>query len=152
MADYDRPVANRGIRDIETVGSFLYQSKIIPDFVLTSSALRASTTASEICKKLCFNGPIESHRVLYFGGVSSLVDIIRSVDDKFKHVFAFFHNPDINELAIDRMKVPVKNIPTLGCVFTECDERHWKHWSIEKATLRGFTSPKRLKKGIIPEL
>lgn len=152
MADYDRPVANRGIRDIEVVGSYLYQAKIFPDFVLTSSALRASSTASGICNKLNYSGPIETHRVLYFGGLSNLLDLIKSVNDDFEHLFVFFHNPDINEVSIDRLKVPVNNIPTLGCVFTECDERHWKHWSFEKATVRGFTSPKRIKKGITSKL
>ncbi|NJL86451.1 MAG: hypothetical protein HC886_11465 [Leptolyngbyaceae cyanobacterium SM1_1_3] len=44
-SDHQRPVAKRGLKAAKAVGKFLAAADQIPDQIITSSALRAKTTA-----------------------------------------------------------------------------------------------------------
>lgn len=145
MVDYDRPVANRGLRDMELMGTALHKRALIPDFVLSSGALRAYDTAKGICNYLGYKGKIKTTDALYFEGVSAIERLVQSVSDKHQTLLVFFHNPDINEIAIDLLGLEVENVPTLGCVFTECEERYWKNWSYKNTTVSDFLKPKWLR-------
>lgn len=146
LADYHRPVAKRGLRDIELVGNYLRSGKEFPDFVISSGALRAHTTACGICKILGFDGPIETSTQLYFEGSDAIINQIRGLDEKHSVVFMFSHNPDLNELCIGQLGLTVENVPTTGVVFTESLAETWREWMPQNAEIKGFLRPKDLLK------
>ncbi len=47
MSDYDRTLSAKGIREAQTVGRYMKSNKMLPDFVLSSSALRTTQTARD---------------------------------------------------------------------------------------------------------
>lgn len=124
------------------MGKALKERLVVPDFVLSSGALRAYHTARDVCALTGFKGAISVSDRLYFDGTAAIQKLIQSTPEKVVTLFVFFHNPDINEIAIDLLGLDVNNVPTLGCVFTECEERYWHNWTYEKAVLNGFLRPK----------
>lgn len=144
LADYDRPVANRGLRDIKNVSKFLKERAIVPDMVITSGANRAKTTAVEIFKPCGYQNEIVVNDELYFKGVNGVLSIIIGLSNHVKHVFICFHNPAINEIAIDNLGLNEENVPTLGMVFCESTAPSWKEWTFDNTKIVGFVKPKYL--------
>ena len=145
LADYHRPVAKRGFRDIELVGNYLRKGKIIPDFVLSSGALRAYTTASKICELIEFSGEISVSDRLYFEGSGAIINEIRQLHERYSRVFLFSHNPALNEICLDLLGLNVSNLPTCSCVFTASHCSNWTEWKPEKVKVTQLLRPKELR-------
>jgi phosphohistidine phosphatase len=67
LADHDRPLKARGIRDVPRVGELIREKGLTPDLILSSTAVRAKDTATMVGDSCGFEGPIQFHRALYHG-------------------------------------------------------------------------------------
>ncbi|MDQ6668717.1 MAG: histidine phosphatase family protein [Thermoproteota archaeon] len=50
MADHDRPLNKRGKRDAPLVGRLLKREDLVPDSIISSTAIRARSTAEAVGK------------------------------------------------------------------------------------------------------
>ena len=99
LADWERPLNNRGKKDALLIGYKLAEENIIPDKIISSSAKRAYDSAKRIAE--CINYPESKIAItdnIYLAGLPQLVQLIQNLKDKWKHVFLFGHNPYFTEL------------------------------------------------------
>ena len=151
LDDHDRPLNKRGERNAPAMGERLKTLGMCPDVVFTSSAVRAATTAQIICGKLDFpEEEIVRKDGLYHADVLKWLGIIRELDDAWKIVMAFGHNPGLTELVAGVWRLPILNVPTCGAVVLTFDGGTWKKAALDKPVTATFDYPKN--KSALPEV
>jgi phosphohistidine phosphatase len=100
LPDRDRPLNERGLRDVATMGQRLAQRGVTPDVLLASPATRALTTAEHLAKALGIKRKdIVVVERLYAAAVNDLLGVIQEQGDKPSCVMIVAHNPGLTELA-----------------------------------------------------
>ncbi|MEO1979465.1 MAG: histidine phosphatase family protein, partial [Fuerstiella sp.] len=140
LADIDRPLNNRGIRDAPVMGQRLLARLLIPDLIVSSPAVRTLTTAQAIAHELgCSSEAIVVNDQLYAACPQDVLDVASLFDDSVQLAMVFTHNPPITELANRFSEAPIENVPTCGVLTVEASA-----WSrIDVATLVDFDYPKK---------
>ena len=98
VPDHDRPLSARGERQAPQVGQRLKAENLVPQWILSSTAERARTTA-ELCAEACgYREQIELVSGLYMADVDQLIRIIRQLPDEHDTVMLVGHNPGLEQL------------------------------------------------------
>lgn len=117
LPDRERPLAERGRRDVEKMGKRLAERGVKPELILTSPALRALATAQAIAGRLdCRHQAIEVDERLYACPADDVLEVIQRLGDQLKRVMLVGHNPELVELA-NRLSAEIVEMPT--CAIAE---------------------------------
>ncbi len=100
VADHDRPLGRRGIRDAPVMGRWLREAGCVPDRVLCSTARRARETWELAQTSLAAIPPATFDRGIYEGGATELLAFIRQAPAVVGTLLLVGHNPAIEELAL----------------------------------------------------
>ena len=65
LSDHDRPLDKLGENDALHMGKLMKDKDIIPSFIISSTALRAKTTAELVAKGCGYQGDIVLNQSLY---------------------------------------------------------------------------------------
>lgn len=146
LSDHDRPLNDRGQRDCPRMVEALRQRGIAPDAVLSSSAVRARTTAEAIVRGL--GGTPESiHLVpeLYLAAPNTILLQIQRLDESAETAFIFGHNPGMHEVVNSLDKAGgVEDFPTLAVACFEFDLDHWGEVEWDTGLLMELIIPRSL--------
>ena len=143
LNDHDRPLANRGITDAPKMAKRLKKRGIVPDLLLSSSAVRAAETAKITAKILDF--PIQNigyEKGLFHASPHQILKIIRRQSDTVNTLLVFGHNPGFNDLII-YLGGDLDNLPTSGQFGFKLNSEHWADLSSETAEVWFFDYPKK---------
>ncbi len=145
LADIDRPLKKRGVRDAREMSRHLQEQEVFPDLILSSPAKRAFQTASIFLET--FEGKdidVQRNNGLYFEGAKEMISIIRNIKDAYSSVFLFSHMPDIAGLFSDLSGNFTYEYPTcaVGHLVFEVDE--WQQVGIGKGKSQFFLYPKMM--------
>lgn len=100
LADIDRPLNSRGYRDAHTMSRLMNEKKVLPDLIISSPAIRAISTALIFCRNFKLQASeIIINENLYETSVHQYLGVIKNVDDRYKNIMLFAHNPTISNLA-----------------------------------------------------
>jgi phosphohistidine phosphatase len=142
IADFDRPLNNRGKNDAPAMGKEMLKRKWIPDIILTSSAKRAASTAKRIADEIKYDRKdIEQIDSIYESHYSAYVSEINNVKDKFDSILIVGHNPGISRLTYYLTGESVE-FPTCALAKIEFDADSWEKISFDTGFLREFITPK----------
>src|SRR5689334_3964823 len=98
--DHDRPLGKRGEHDAPFMAKIFRDKKMNVDLIASSTALRALDTAREFAKKLEYKKEKILHASeLYLAEAEDLFDYVKALDDDYKTVMLFGHNPGITRFA-----------------------------------------------------
>lgn len=98
VKDHLRILDQQGVLDAEKLGQFLLQEGIVPDVVLSSSAVRASRTEAIIVENLELPSSIINRKdELYNATAETILSVIQSVDPTKNIVMVVAHNPGISD-------------------------------------------------------
>jgi phosphohistidine phosphatase len=137
LPDKKRPLADRGKRDAPKIGKRLAKRDVRPNLILSSPAKRAITTARIFAKRLRYDPKdIVVDDRLYPGRATQLLRMIRDLDDHWKRVMIFGHNPALAEL-VRGMSSEITRMPTSAVAQFTFDAKSWSQ--IGKATLARMT-------------
>jgi len=95
VSDHDRPLNDRGEREAPLVGRYLREHHLVPDWVLSSTALRAHQTARHLVESSGFAGEIDLRRELYLAAPDSFVRVLRALTQDPQCVALVAHNPGL---------------------------------------------------------
>ncbi len=98
LADYDRPLNERGKYDAPRMGAWLKQQEMVPELIISSSAERALNTAELVAMAADFAGELRPERTFYFAGPSIYVEVLNNTPDSYERVMVVGHNPGMEEL------------------------------------------------------
>ena len=125
LPDHERPLNHRGRRDAPRVGARLRERGVVPDVIVTSTAVRARSTAEILAKAIDLgSGRIVEDDRLYGATPDGLLEIIRALDDESTSIMVVGHNPEIGELA-SRLSDEIAEMPTCAVAEFRFDVADW---------------------------
>lgn len=144
LADFMRPLNDRGRRDAPVMGHRLRRSGVEPDLIVSSPAARAIQTARIIAGRIDFPeaGIVEDGRI-YEASAQELLALVRRLPDDRRDVMLVGHNQGLSDLVSLLLRPVIDNIPTCGVVRLLCDAQHWHDIKPGRATLLLFDYPKK---------
>lgn len=149
MDDFDRPLKKRGELAALRIGQWLKQEQLIPDYMVSSPANRAISTATGVYKAMLLSEPnIVNDKRLYMQGINPIKTLLAEIPAQSSRVLLVGHNPDFEELIgflIGSQNLPLvdKLLPTAAMArLTMPDD--WSQLSTECARLLSITYAKTL--------
>ena len=114
-----------------------------PDFMLSSPAMRAVTTAEIIAKKLYYKlKDIVADDRLYAGEADDLLNVVHKLGDKLERVMLFGHNPELTELA-HRLSIKITHMPTCAVAEFTFVAKSWSNIGKAKPAKVALDYPKK---------
>ena len=123
--DFDRPLNERGRKDLPRVGHLLSQYGPRPDAVLASSALRARQTATGLAAALTLSvETLHFDAALYLAPPTTLAQRAATFPDSVQTGLLIAHNPGIEDW-IKQVSGAQVRLPTAGLAAIELDTLSW---------------------------
>ena len=98
LEDYDRPLNKRGRSEAIKMGKYFKEMDILPNLIITSSALRAIETTKYVCKHAGYESLIEVDSSLYGSDIDNYISVISAAFKTRDRVLIIGHNPALEEL------------------------------------------------------
>lgn len=146
LSDHDRPLNKRGRKDAQLMGSELSNRDVSIELIVSSSAVRAITTATLIAKELDYDiERIAIDERIYRADKSELLEVIRDAPMEVDELMLVGHNFAITELANILSPEPIADMPTASVVSLTFSTDNWREIGKEHATFNFFDFPKNYK-------
>ncbi len=130
--DHDRPLNSRGKKDAPEMAKRLRMRGIKVDLFVSSTALRARTTAQYFADEYGVSKKdIVPEGKLYLAPAEAYYEVLSALSDKHDIVAVFGHNPGITAFANTLSQVHVDDMPTCAVYAIAADTDKWA--SFEKA-------------------
>ena len=147
--DFDRPLKKRGKRAAQSIGAWLQQQRLIPDWIVSSPAKRAISTAKIVQKAIAEDGlDIMQDKRLYQEGFERLKTVLAECPLETRRVLLVGHNPELEDLLINlvgaaNLPDTDKLLPTAALARLVMPE-DWTHLDAGCAKLLSITCAKSL--------
>ena len=144
LPDFDRPLNERGKTDAPVMAKRLLAKKIRIDAFVSSPAKRAKKT----CKLFCNEYGVKEDKIifidrLYLAHAEMFFEVIKGLDEHYKHIAIFAHNPGITDFANRLCKdVHIDEMPTCGIFAVEAAITSWKDLTDAENNFLFFDYPK----------
>ncbi|MEJ8801204.1 SixA phosphatase family protein [Pontibacter sp. H249] len=146
LSDHDRPLNKRGRSDAQLMGQELANRSVAPALIVSSSAVRAITTATLVGKELNYNAEdIVVTDSVYGADKHELLDVVHNSPVEADAVMLVGHNEPISEFANMLSPEHIASLPTTGIVALEFGCDSWYDVSKENAKLLFYDFPKNYK-------
>ncbi len=143
--DYDRPLNARGKRDAPRMGQQLRKRGLHPQLILSSSALRAISTARIVAAELGYDAEsVQTDDDLYLATPKKILQILCATGAPYTDVLLVGHNPGLTDLANRISNATIANIPTCGALSVELDAGDWGALEDRAGQLAWFDFPKKI--------
>ena len=147
VADVDRSLKGRGVRDAYNTAEWLAEQGDIPEILISSPATRALHTALIFARRL--NIPFSDIAIeesIYGADVDSLRQLVASISDEYASAMIFGHNPTITHFVNYCIEHHIDHVPTTGVACLKFDITSWAQID-RSAELMFFDYPqKRVRK------
>jgi phosphohistidine phosphatase len=124
LSDHDRPLNKRGKRDAPRMGRILKKENLIPDIIISSTAIRARATAEAVAKASGYKGDITFNRSLYASGPQAYIDVLHDLSDEYVRVLIIGHNPGLQEL-VEMLTGEIHLMPTCSLAHVKFRVDKW---------------------------
>ncbi|MYG49370.1 MAG: histidine phosphatase family protein, partial [Gemmatimonadales bacterium] len=98
LRDHDRPLNPRGRRDAPRMGRFMAERDLVPDRIVSSTAVRARTTAELAAAEFGAGVEIETTYDLYGASPDGYVEVAEAMGGTAERLMLVGHNPGITSL------------------------------------------------------
>lgn len=144
LKDIDRPLNKRGLHDGPKMANYIKEiDSINIDFIYSSPANRAFTTAGYFHKAFELEGPIDKRLDIYHADMEDLIHIIQNTDDSIQSFAIFGHNPGFTYLVNHFSKKQIDNLPTCGIAHFESEANSWSDVDPTNTKLLHLLVPKK---------
>lgn len=143
LADHERPLLEKGKKRTRKIISYLQERGVKPEFILTSSALRARETALFIAMGLGLDkGFVKVDPALYHADADQLMEQFDDLSDNFNSVMLVGHNPALTNFVNFFLVPPIDWLPTSGVVALQFETDRWDEIRSAQRTVRFVIFPK----------
>ncbi len=130
LADHERPLKKRGRKDSAIMAKLLKKKDLLPDMILSSSAVRATETMEVILDTVKIKGKTKSKDVLYMAEPDTIIEKINSVPDEVERLMLIGHNPGLESL-VQILGDKVESLPTAAIAIIILPINAWSELSTE---------------------
>lgn len=156
LDDFDRPLAERGLKAGAVMGAWLSSQALVPSLVICSTAARTRATLDLVVAELGAPVPEVVHDDgLYLASATELLARLRRVRGSPSPVMMVGHNPGFHDFALamtgsasrdDRAALTAK-FPTAGVAVLTIEATAWATVAPRSGHLAHFVTPSFLQKG-----
>ena len=122
--DHDRPLNKRGKRDAPHMGEIIQDKNLVPDFIISSTAKRAHSTAKAVAKAAGYKGDITLNQSLYAAPPTAYIDVLHDLPNKYTRVLLVGHNPGLEQL-VNMLSSEEHTMPTCSLVHVQLCINTW---------------------------
>ncbi len=141
--DFDRPLNKRGQRDAPFMAQRLSLNSNKPEFILSSPALRAITTATVFASELKIVGEFfVQNEKIYDASLNDLLQVVQKIPDAVQNAAIFGHNPGLSHLAA-HLSGEYFDMATCSVVHLEIMQDSWTLVGQNTAILKEYDYPKK---------
>ena len=144
QTDHDRTLNKRGERDAPRMGQLIESEGLLPGCIVSSTAVRAHSTAELVAQNCGFEGEIQLARELYHAPPSAYFAVLSQLPNSCGIVLAVGHNPGIAEI-LSHLTGAVESMPTAALAHIQLGIDDWSQFDTNcDAQLVEFWCPKDL--------
>ncbi|WP_395245375.1 SixA phosphatase family protein [Agromyces sp. MMS24-K17] len=142
LADHDRPLNDRGEKDAPAMGGRLAERGVELDLVVTSTALRARTTAGLIAAAVGLpdDRVVEDER-LYGASGGGILAVASGLPDDVEVAAVVGHNPGMSD-AVGELTGTWTDLPTCAVATCRVDVDRWVELVERTGVLDRIDTPK----------
>ena len=141
IADFDRPLNERGRRAAPFMGKLLSDRGLSPDLIVSSPAKRASETAKLFKEAGEFAAPLVFDDRIYEASPNTLLYVATETDDAVNALMLVGHNPGMEGL-IQALTVRAEPMPTAAVAVIDLAIDAWRDIAPGRGTLREIFRPR----------
>ena len=147
LADHDRPLNVRGRNDAPRLGRLLRDGGMVPDLIVSSTAIRARVTAKLVAKQAGYRGTVKHSRKLYLADAPEIIRVLGKVGGKASRLLVVGHNPGLEKLVAGLTGCTVM-MPTAALVEVRLEVDKWSKLDAStRGRLVNLWPPRRLAEG-----
>ena len=124
LADHDRPLNKRGKRDAPLMGRLLKREDLVPEIIISSTAIRARATAEAVAKASGYKGEIVLDKSLYAAGPEAYLGVMHDLSNEYVRVLIIGHNPGLEEL-VEMLTGEIHLMPTCSLAHVKFRVDKW---------------------------
>ena len=124
LTDHNRPLNKRGKRDAPRMGRLLKKEHLVPDAIISSTAMRARDTAEAVAKASGYRADITFNGSLYAAGPQAYIDALHDLSDDYVRVLIIGHNPGLEEL-VEMLTGEIHLMPTCSLAHVKLRVGKW---------------------------
>lgn len=141
LADFDRPLNDRGRTAAPFMGEVISQNGFAPDVILSSPAVRARETARLAKDGGDLEAEIRHEPSIYEASPQTLRQVAANIDDSFRSAMIVGHNPGM-EGFIRFLTGRLEPMPTAALAVIDLDIERWQDIGPNSGKLRKLIRPK----------
>jgi phosphohistidine phosphatase len=152
LADFDRPLNDRGRKAARRIGRELKRRRMRFDQVIASPAVRVRETLQEVAEGYGDSFDIRFDPRIYAATAQTLFDLIRHIPERVHAPLLVGHNPTLQQLVLEltsgderglRARVEDK-FPTAAVAMIELPAVRWDEVELNSGTIRELILPRDL--------
>jgi phosphohistidine phosphatase len=147
LADFDRPLNPRGLKDAPFMGSIIHDNELGPEIIISSPAKRARQTAILFKETAEVKASIEYNDQIYEASPTALLKIVSKLSEDFQSVLLIGHNPGM-EGFIRLLTGEIQSMPTAAFASINLSIEKWADVGANCGNLEVILRPKELKKRV----
>jgi phosphohistidine phosphatase len=141
LADFDRPLNERGLIAAPFMGEIIYDKQFQPDVILSSPAKRSKQTAILVKETAELKARIKYDDRIYEASPQILLQVVAEIDNKHESVMLVGHNPGI-EGFIRYLTGKTVQMPTAALALIELNVNGWRDTDADDGKLKTVIRPK----------
>jgi phosphohistidine phosphatase len=144
LEDHQRSLTKRGKEAAKRIGRLIRDKKIVPDLIISSTAVRARKTAEKAAAESQYQGAIELEDRLYLADPGAIHAVVRQFDAGRDRVLLVGHNPGISDF-LSRLVRTEEEMPTAALAVIELPIGSWNKLSAKtRGRLANYWKPREL--------
>lgn len=141
LADFDRPLNERGLEAAPFMGNVIYENQFQPDLIISSPAKRAAQTAILVRASAQIEGEIQYDEKIYEASPRRLLQIVSEQNNKLASLMLVGHNPGFEGL-LKTLTGEFQTMKTANLAVVDLQIENWNEIDANCGTLRVLISPK----------
>ena len=142
--DFDRPLAQRGIKAARRMGRWLAVTEGSPNFCTVSAAVRTRQTYELASKSGDWNAPVKLTRDLYEATEEDYLEALRMTPEDVDHVVLIGHEPTCSGTVAMLVGGTSVRFPTGAMAHLELHVNVWDEVARRTASMLWFMPPRNL--------
>ena len=143
--DHERPLARRGVKAARRMGRFLADAGAAPQLVISSTAVRALTTAELAAEAGDWGCPIITTRDLYASDAESVLERVGETEAGVERLLIAGHEPTWSTLVTWLIGGGRVRMPTAAVACLDLPHGEWVDLAPGTCELRWLMTPRMLK-------
>ena len=142
--DHERPLSKRGMQAAELMGKYIFQIKQVPDKVISSTAIRAKSTAELASKFGNWHSDFVLDPDIYHCSTDKLQNIIAKQNSNINFICLVGHEPTFSSFLSKITGEDLVHFPTASVAKINLPINRWKEIERGQGFLSFLKRPKEL--------